>query len=74
MYSVDYELWKPQTNELCIFWNEDQKSYRIAEFNMIAYGTDREGQYKDMQSNYFTNIAPLEFINTLSRFKNKGHN
>jgi hypothetical protein len=54
-----FELWQPQPDEWCWFYNEGQKSSRLAQFNHIAYGEDREGQYKDMQGNYFTSCEPF---------------
>lgn len=60
-----FELWKPQPGEWCVLWNDEAKSYRVGKFKMIGYGSGREGSYKDEQGNYFNNIAPLEFIQTL---------
>ena len=57
--------WEPKYNEWCVFWNSNQQSYRIAKFKQIAYGSGREGQYKDQQQNYYINAAPLEFIQIL---------
>ena len=61
----EYKLWKPRSNEFCIFWNTDMKSYRISKFDQIAFGKGRASQYRDMQGNYYTNMAPLEFAMTL---------
>jgi len=59
------ELWEPSPGEMCIFWNDEMKSYRIAEFKEIASNPKRKGMYKDKQSNYFQNIAPLEYAVTI---------
>jgi len=63
------EAWKPERNEWCIFWNDDdEQSYHISQFHIIAKSSIRPDEYKDMQSNYFTNIAPLEFAQTLKDY------
>ena len=62
--------WEPEINEFCIMWNDNQDSYRISKFKMIAHGSGRKGQYKDAQSNYFTHIAPLKYAEVLERKNN----
>jgi len=54
----ELEPWSPKYDDWCMFWNDGQKSYRIARFNQIAWGRGREGKYKDQQQNYFTHAIP----------------
>ena len=58
------ELWKPQYEEICVFWN-DNKYYM--EYYIGRYDTECSD---DLRQAYFNkdewdNVAPLEFINTL---------
>ena len=63
------ELWQPQVGEFVVLYNFAdglQKSFRVAQFKQVAHGKGREGQYKDMQGNYFTHCEP--FKGTLPTF------
>lgn len=51
--------WKPHENETCIFFNKEQKSFRIAKFKQIAHGQNRSGLFKDKQGNFFDNCFPF---------------
>lgn len=52
------ELYKPELDDICIFWNNNSKSYRISKFKQVAHGKNREGLFKDIQGNYFENCEP----------------
>ena len=63
------KLWHPQVGEFVVLYNFAdglQKSFRVAQFKQLAHGKGREGQYKDMQGNYFTHCEP--FKGTLPTF------
>ena len=65
----DLKLWQPQKDEFVVLYNFSdglQKSFRVAQFEQMAHGKGREGQYKDKQGNYFTHCEP--FIGTLPSF------
>ena len=52
------ELWQPKEGEWCKFYNENAKSFRVAQFNYIGFGKGKEGLYKDKQGNYFKYCEP----------------
>ncbi len=52
------ELYEPKAGDICIFWNNHSKAYRISKFKQVAYGKNKEGLFKDMQGNYFENCVP----------------
>lgn len=54
-----WEIWEPEFDELCIFFNADPKGVRISRFRQIGYGKNKEGFYKDNQGNYFQNCIPF---------------
>ena len=53
--------WKPNHKEWCYFFDKasGQKSYRLSQFNHIAFGKGREGMFKDMQGNYYDSCIPF---------------
>jgi len=55
------ELWQPTEGEWCVFWDrETTDRYSIRKYrNKVPQG------YFDVTSKVWTNIAPLEFIQTL---------
>lgn len=55
-----WEVWEPKFEEWCLFYNDNSKSYRIAQFKQIATGKNRAGLFKDIQGNYFTNCKPFD--------------
>jgi len=52
------KVWKPKYKELCIFYNDNSKSLRVALFKQISSGKGKEELYKDMQGNYFEHCEP----------------
>ena len=54
-------VWKPKHKEWCYFFDKasGQKSYRLSQFNHIAFGKGREGMFKDMQGNYYDSCIPF---------------
>lgn len=42
-------------DKVCIFWNNNGKSFRVARLKQIAWGNGRIGKYKDYQGNYYDN-------------------
>lgn len=52
------EVWKPEFNEWCCFFNHNADSFRVSRFKQIAWGKKRQGLYKDMKSNYYECCEP----------------
>ncbi len=44
---------KPEFGKFYIFFNKNDKDFRVSQFKQIGYGGDKKGKYKDFQSNYF---------------------
>ena len=53
------ELWKPTKNEWCVFWKYD-KVYVVRQFQFPKHKI-----WVDSNNEYWDNIAPLEFVQTL---------
>lgn len=59
--NLEYKIekqWQPQTGEYCMFYNENSKSFRVAQFKQIGIGKNVIGKFKDMEGNYFDFCLP----------------
>lgn len=71
-YHLHYvETYTYKEDDICIFWNNNNKSFRVAEFKQVAHGKNKKGLYKDKQGNYFENCEPY-ILKTLDELINKG--
>ena len=60
------EKWRPITNELVVFWNNNQNkpTYVIRMFNGIAY-TENHKYFIDSEDDYWDNMAPIEMFQNI---------
>ncbi len=53
----DVNLWQPQPNELCIFWDDDADIYQIAKYGLTDYNSKSQIIYNSIT---FDNVAPYQ--------------
>jgi len=64
-FNSNITLWKPEVDELCVFWTRENNGYNIKKFNYMS----EDGAFTTLDKSRYTYAAPLEFIETLKELK-----